>query len=165
MMNKVKFLLIDTKRPIPSSAHVPVRGCSGTTPSTMSCSSSCSNISDVEPEQTKKANVTVETDNALPNASVETMAQVFVKIDNERIPDSIESDGKSSSSKQQQSCKYNAEPCLSMVLLDPIESSKGSKDAVKYQDRASIVASGSTYVRFGRVSLSFSNRDEIAGGV
>ena len=92
MMNKVKFLLIDTKRPIPSSAHVPVRGCSGTTPSTMSCSSSCSNISDVEPEQPKKANVTVETDNALPNASVETMAQVFVKIDNERIPDSIDSE-------------------------------------------------------------------------
>jgi len=131
MVNKVKSLLVDTRRPIPSSARVPVRVCSGTTPSSMSCG----DISNVEPEQPKKANVTVEMDNALPNASVESMAQAFVKIDDERIPDSIdseevlkcvpqchnepqnaiESDGKSSSSKQQQSCKYDAEACLSMV--------------------------------------------------
>ena len=91
MVNKVKSLLIDTRRPIPSSACVPVRSCSGTTPSSMSCSSSCSSISNVEPEQPKKANVTVETDNTFPNASVEIMAQAFVKIDDERIPDSIDS--------------------------------------------------------------------------
>ena len=100
-------------------------------------------------------------DNALQNAGVETMTQAFVKIDDERILNStdskevlkcvpqchnepqnaIESDGKSSSSKQQQNCKYNAETCLS---IDPIENNKGSKEAVKYQDHASIVASSST---------------------
>ena len=52
-----------------------------------------------------------------------------------------------------------------MVLLDPIESSKGSKEAVKCQDRASIVASSSTWVRFIRMCLSFSDQNEIAGGV
>jgi len=88
MVNKMKSLLVDTRRPIPSSAHVPVRVCSGTTPSSMSCG----NSSNVEPEQPKKANVTVETDNALPNASVETMALAFVKIDDERITDSIDSE-------------------------------------------------------------------------
>jgi len=127
----------------------------------------------------------VETDNALPNPSVEIMAQASVKIDDERISDSIESEevlkcvlqchnepqnaiesnGKSSSSKQQQSCKYDAEACLSMVLLDLIESSKGSKEAVKCPHHTFIVASSSTWVRFGRMSLSFSDRDEIAGGV
>ena len=74
MVNKVKSLLIDTRRPIPSSACVPVRSCTGTTPSSMSCSSSCSNITNVEPEQPKKADITMETDNALPNPSVEIMA-------------------------------------------------------------------------------------------
>ena len=36
---------------------------------------------------------------------------------------------------------------------------------VKYSDRPSIIASSSTWVRYGRVSLSFSDRDKIAGGV
>jgi len=52
-----------------------------------------------------------------------------------------------------------------MVLLDPIESNMGSKEAVKCKIHTSIVASISTWVRFGRVSLSFSDRDEISGGV
>ena len=52
-----------------------------------------------------------------------------------------------------------------MILLDPVESSKDSKEAVKHQDRTSIVASSSTWVRFGRMSLSFSDQSEIAGGV
>jgi len=36
---------------------------------------------------------------------------------------------------------------------------------LKCQDHASTVASSSTWVRFGRMCLSFSDQNEIAGGV
>ena len=72
-------------------------------------------------------------------------------------------DRRNSISKQSQ--KYDAEACLSMVLLDPVESTSGSKDSVKYQSSASALVSSFTWVKFGRVSLTLSNRDEIAGGL
>ena len=51
-----------------------------------------------------------------------------------------------------------------MVLLDPVESTSGSKDSVKHQSSASVLVSSSTWVKFGRVSFTLSDRDEIAGG-
>jgi len=48
-----------------------------------------------------------------------------------------------------------------MVLLDPVS---GSKDTMKHQSSAIALVSSSTWVNFGRVSLTLSDRDEIAGG-
>ena len=36
-----------------------------------------------------------------------------------------------------------------MVQLDPVESTSGSKDAVKHQSSASALVSSSTWVKFG----------------
>ena len=52
-----------------------------------------------------------------------------------------------------------------MVLLDPVESTSGSKDTVKHQGSASTWLSNSTWVKFVRVSLTLSDSDEIAGGL
>ena len=169
LVNKVMSLLIDTRRPLPSSAPVPVRVCNGTDPSDISNSTN-----NEEPEQPKGAKILVED---LPDTKVEAVTQEFESVHDEGITDPIASkkvleceppchdepsiDGRNSSSKRH---KYDVEACLSMVLLDPVESGGGNKDAVKHQGSASISASSSTWVKFGRVSLTLSDRDEIAGG-
>ena len=59
---------------------------------------------------------------------------------------------------------YDAEACVSVVLLHPVESTRGSKDAMKHQSSASALVSSPTLVKFGRMYFTLSDRDEIAGG-
>ena len=79
LVNKVKSLLIDTRRPAP----VPVRVCSGTDPSDMSNSTS-----NEEPKQPKGAKIIVED---LPDTKVEAVTQEFESVHDEGITDPIAS--------------------------------------------------------------------------
>ena len=171
MVNTAKSLLVDTRRPL--TVSMPVRVCSGT--GTSNVTSNCSKLGELE--QPVGAELIVEAnDETVPDKQVEAMTQETVRV-HEGITDPKTSkkvlecnppckDGlldatseENSASKQSQ--KYDAKVCLSMVLLDPVETTSGSKDIVKHQGNTS---SSSTWVKFGRVSLTFSDRDEIAGG-
>ena len=159
------------KRPVPLSISVPVRVCGAGTSGSDVSSSSSSNL-----EQPEGAKFTVEVKYTLPDTQVEDMTQESIRditgpTTSMKVleceppcqdgPPDI-ADRRNSTSKQ--SLKYDAEACLSKVLLDPVESTSGSKDAVKHQSSASALVSSSTWVKFGRVSLTISDRDDIAGG-
>ena len=170
MVNNAKSILVDMKRPVLLSVSVPVICGAGTGGSDVSSSSSSN------PEQPEGAKFTVEVKYTLPDTQGEDMTQESIR----DITDPTTSmkvleceppcqdepsdvaDKRNSTSKESQ--KYDAEACLSMVLLDPVESTSGSKDSVKHQSSASVLVSSSTWVKFGRVSLTLSDRDEIAGG-
>ena len=59
---------------------------------------------------------------------------------------------------------YDVEACVSVVLLHPVESTSGSKDAMKHQSSVSALVSSPTWVKFGRMYFTLPDRDEIAGG-